>query len=42
MEGKKANVLKAAHDALEIAIRMLRPGTKNSEISEYIDRVGFL
>uniref|UniRef100_A0A1I7XUD2 Peptidase_M24 domain-containing protein n=1 Tax=Heterorhabditis bacteriophora TaxID=37862 RepID=A0A1I7XUD2_HETBA len=37
--GKKADLLKATYEAMEIAIRMLRPGTKNFDITTAIDKV---
>jgi len=39
--GAKANVIKAAYDAMEIAIRMLKPEAKhrNMDITDAIDKV---
>ncbi|CAJ0930927.1 unnamed protein product, partial [Mesorhabditis belari] len=38
VDGKKADVIRAAYDAMEIGIRMLRQGTKNMDITEAIDK----
>lgn len=37
--GKKADVICAAHFAAEAALRLLRPGNKNSEVTEAIAKV---
>ncbi|GMR48118.1 hypothetical protein PMAYCL1PPCAC_18313, partial [Pristionchus mayeri] len=39
VDEKKSNLLKGAYDALEIAIRSLRPGTKNMDITTNIGKV---
>ncbi|VDN45223.1 unnamed protein product [Gongylonema pulchrum] len=40
IKGKKANVMLAAYNAMETAIRMLRPGVyKNVEITDIIEKV---
>jgi len=37
--GRKADVICAAHYASEIALRLIRPGRKNTEVSEAISKV---
>ena len=40
VKGDAAKLLRATYEAMEIAIRMLRPETKNMEITAAIDKVG--
>ncbi|KAI8099921.1 DNA-binding protein [Halteromyces radiatus] len=37
--GVKADVIQAAHTALEATIRMIRPGNKNMEITKTVDKI---
>lgn len=39
IEGKKADVMKAAWTAAEVALRMMRPGTKTYAVSDAVDKV---
>lgn len=39
VEGRKADVLMAAHLASEVAIRMIKPGNTNWEVSKAIDKI---
>ncbi|CAI4225512.1 unnamed protein product [Auanema sp. JU1783] len=39
VSGKTADLIKATYDALEVAIRMLRPGNVNMDITAAIDKV---
>lgn len=37
--GVKADVIQAAHTALEAAVRMVAPGNKNMEITKVVDKI---
>jgi curved DNA binding protein len=37
--GKKADVILAAHNAIEAALRTLRPGKKNNDVTELINKI---
>ncbi|KAL0098227.1 peptidase M24, structural domain-containing protein [Phycomyces blakesleeanus] len=37
--GVKADVIQAAHTALEAVVRMIRPGNKNMEVTKVVDKI---
>ncbi|KAI8141781.1 DNA-binding protein [Fennellomyces sp. T-0311] len=37
--GEKADVIQAAHTALEAAVRLIRPGNKNMEVTKAVDTI---
>ncbi|KAI8390878.1 peptidase M24, structural domain-containing protein [Radiomyces spectabilis] len=37
--GVKADVVQAAHEALEAAVRLIRPGNKNMEVTKVVDQI---
>ncbi|WAR04294.1 PA2G4-like protein [Mya arenaria] len=39
VKGRKADVLLAAHNAAEVALRMVKPGTENDTVTEAIQKV---
>lgn len=39
VEGKKADVIHAAYNALQAALRLLKPGQKNNDVTEHIAKI---
>mmetsp|Transcript_54845 Transcript_54845/g.63068 ORF Transcript_54845/g.63068 Transcript_54845/m.63068 type:complete len:387 (-) Transcript_54845:216-1376(-) len=39
VEGRKADVIHAAYNALQVALRLLKPGQKNNDVTEHIAKV---
>ncbi|CAI5702912.1 unnamed protein product [Peronospora effusa] len=40
LEGDEANVLKCAHDAVELCTRLIKPGNTNLQVTEALTRLG--
>ncbi|CAI5741351.1 unnamed protein product [Peronospora destructor] len=40
LEGEEANVLKCAHDAVELCTRLIKPGNTNLQVTEALTRLG--